>query len=31
MIASQFHIQKMDLFELTAADDAAREPVKVSF
>lgn len=29
LIASQFHFQKMDLFELT--DEAAREPVKVSF
>ncbi len=31
MIASNFHIQKMDLFELGDTDAAAREPVKVSF
>ncbi len=31
VIASSFHIQKMDLFELADADAAAREPVKVSF
>jgi LemA protein len=31
VIASSFHIQKMDLFELTDADAAEREPVKVSF
>lgn len=31
MIAKQFHIQKMDLFQLGEADAAAREAVKVSF
>jgi LemA protein len=31
IIAGQFHIQKMDLFELAAGEDAAREPVKVQF
>jgi LemA protein len=31
VIAGQFHIQKMDLFELTDTDAAAREPVKVAF
>jgi LemA protein len=31
VIASSFHISKMDLFELADADSAAREPVKVSF
>jgi LemA protein len=31
MIAGQFHIQPMNLFELTDADAAAKEPVKVSF
>ncbi|MDR3547640.1 MAG: LemA family protein [Candidatus Pacebacteria bacterium] len=31
MIAGQFHIQKMDLFELAGVDEAAREPVKVQF
>ena len=29
VIAANFHFAKMDLFEL--ADEAAREPVKVSF
>jgi len=31
LIANAFHFQKMDLFQLDAADAAAREPVKVSF
>jgi LemA protein len=31
LIASSFHIQKMDLFELDGADSAEREPVKVQF
>ncbi|MBA3788772.1 LemA family protein [Patescibacteria group bacterium] len=31
IIASSFHIGKMDLFELGDTDAAAREPVKVSF
>ena len=31
IIAGQFHIQSMNLFELAGTDDAAREPVKVSF
>ncbi|CAN5736779.1 LemA family protein [soil metagenome] len=31
IIANSFHITKMDLFELSDADSAAREPVKVSF
>ena len=31
MIASQFHIMPMSLFELSDADAAAKEPVKVSF
>lgn len=31
VIGSSFHFQKMDLFQLDAADAAAREPVKVSF
>jgi LemA protein len=31
VIASNFHFSKMDLFELTDADAAAKEPVKVSF
>jgi LemA protein len=31
IIASNFHISKMDLFELGDADAAAKEPVKVSF
>ncbi len=31
IIASNFHITKMDMFELGEADAAAKEPVKVSF
>ncbi len=31
MIAGTFHISKMDFFELTDADAAAREPVAVNF
>jgi LemA protein len=31
VIANSFHVQKMDLFELSDADAAAKEPVKVSF
>jgi LemA protein len=31
LIAGSFKFQKMDLFELSDADAAAREPVKVSF
>lgn len=31
IIASSFHITKMDLFQLSDADAAAKEPVKVSF
>ena len=31
VIASSFGFSKMDLFELAGADEAAREPVKVSF
>jgi LemA protein len=31
IIAGSFHITKMDLFELSDADAAAKEPVKVSF
>lgn len=31
VIASSFNFKKMDLFQLTDADAAAREPVKVSF
>lgn len=31
VIASTFHFQKMDLFELADSESAAREPVKVSF
>jgi LemA protein len=31
IIASTFHFSAMDLFELTDAESAAREPVKVSF
>ncbi|HVU79730.1 MAG TPA: LemA family protein [Candidatus Paceibacterota bacterium] len=31
LIASSFGVTKMDLFELSAADSAAKEPVKVSF
>jgi LemA protein len=31
VIANSFHFQKMDLFQLTETDAAAREAVKVSF
>jgi LemA protein len=31
VIASSFHISKMDMFELSDSDSAAKEPVKVSF
>ena len=31
VIAGSFHISKMDLFQLSDADSAAKEPVKVSF
>ncbi len=31
LIASMFHFEKMELFELSGADTAAKEPVHVSF
>jgi LemA protein len=31
LVGSRFHFQPMDMFQLSAADAAAREPVKVQF